>query len=411
MNRYHIIVSILGLCLVNLLLGNDAASAEPFLEKRDVFVNGTGNYHTYRKPAVVVTNEGTVLAICEAHRYNDTDMGDVDIVVKRSTDGGATWEGPQVVWDDAMQTCLSPTAVVDRQTGKVWVLMGMKEYPDTREDLLALKVVDQFTGTWRGYKAYLCHSADDGRTWSGAANVTEVVKDPNWRYFSPSSGIGIQLESGPHQGRLLIPCVLSAFGKHVGYPGFIYSHNIHDYGTFGAYVVYSDDHGATWQRSKEAVWPWMGAGQLVELADGRLMFNLTNYYRKHKCRAVSFSEDGGVTWSEAIFDETLVEPISQASLLRLTDEASRDRGRLLFANPAHPDEIKDLTVRLSYDEGESWDVAKAVEAGNAGNSSMAVLPDQTVILLHDHASSGGISLARFNLAWLTDGRDNIDNQE
>ncbi|MCX6903026.1 MAG: sialidase family protein [Verrucomicrobia bacterium] len=72
------------------LLTLAAHAAEPFLEKNDVFIAGQEGYALYRIPGLVVTAKGTVLAYCEARRKGgDWDM--IDIMLRRSTDGGKTW--------------------------------------------------------------------------------------------------------------------------------------------------------------------------------------------------------------------------------------------------------------------------------------------------------------------------------
>ncbi len=383
-------------------------SAEPFLERQDIFVGGTEPYHTYRRPAIAVTNKGTLLAFCQAHRYDAEDTGDIDILLRRSFDGGKSWEAPQVVWDETMSSCSNPTVVVDRDSGRIWVLMGWSYYADTLEDILKGHFVTNTGSMNRTYQAYIVHSNDDGASWSALASmehVTELVKKPEWRLFKPGPGAGIQLRHGPHKGRLIIPCAFSSFGKDCGYDGFSDIYAIHDYVHFGSYFVYSDDQGSSWQRSEGMVWPWMGECQIVELDDGRLMLNMQNYYRKQKCRAVATSEDGGSTWSEAIFDTTLVDPVSQAGFVQYTRNGTDDRNRLLFSNPADPDKPRNLTVRLSYDDGQFWPVKKVIEPGEAGDSALAVLGDGSIGLVYEQGSYERIVFARFNLEWLTDGKD------
>lgn len=381
-----------------------AVSGEPFFEQQDLFVSGAGVYHTVRRPAIAVTNKGTVLAFCQAHRFDDSDIGDIDIVLRRSFDGGKTWGEPQIVWNEEMNSCFNPTVVVDRETGRIWALFGWNAYSDTLEDVLSVRLLTHKPE----YRANIFHSSDDGETWSPLASIQHITgqfKEPEWRLFRPGAGAGIQLQKGPHKGRLMFPCVLSSFGKHCGYEGFHNVYAVHDYVHFGAYVVYSDDHGNTWRHSDQVVWPWMGESQIVELSDGRLMLNMQTYFRKDKCRAVSISEDGGDTWTEATFDTTLVDPVSQAGFVQYTSKGTEDKDRLLFSNPADPDQPRNLTVRLSYDNGQFWPVKKVVEPGEAENSALAVLHDKSIGLLYEQGSDERIRFARFNLEWLTDGAD------
>ena len=155
------------------------------------------------------------------------------------------------------------------------------------------------------------------------------------------------------------------------------------------------------------VWPWKGKCQVVELSDGRLMLNMQNYYRKEKCRAVATSEDGGKTWSEVTYDTALTDPISAAGFVQYTREATDDRNRLLFSNPAHPDTPMNLTVRMSYDNGQFWPVRKVIEPGLAGDSAMAVLKDRSIGLVYEQGSYAKVVFTRFNLEWLSGGSDRL----
>src|SRR5436305_752105 len=83
-----------------------------------VFVGRQDGYHTYRIPSVIVTLRGTALAFCEGRKNNRGDAGDIDLVLRRSTDGGKAWGKLQVVWEDG-NTCGNPCPVVDARTGTV----------------------------------------------------------------------------------------------------------------------------------------------------------------------------------------------------------------------------------------------------------------------------------------------------
>jgi sialidase-1 len=140
------------------------------------------------------------------------------------------------------------------------------------------------------------------------------------------------------------------------------------------------------------------------------MMNMRNHPPKaENVRMVAMSDDGGRTLSKASGDRALIEPPAQASLLRLTTGTANDRNRLLFANPASARRER-LTVRLSYDEGSSWPVARVIHEGPAAYSSLVVLPDLSIGLLFERGERSPyerITFARFTLAWLTEGRDRI----
>lgn len=384
--------------------GHVADSAEPLFEQQDLFESGIEGYHTFRIPAIVVTNKGTVLAFCEGHKHHIFDSGDIDIVMRRSFDGGKTWGPLQVVWDDGKNACGGPTAVVDRETGKIWLFPRWNHGADWQPELQMGHSKDTF-------RSFVRYSDDDGATWSQPREITEFVKKPEWRFWTQSPGTGIQLETGSNKGRLVIPCCFTSFGKDVGYDGFRYLFDFHTVWNFGSCIIFSDDHGETWERSKGAVWPWMTECHVVELANGDLMLNIRQGLRKKKVRAYAISSDGGTTWSEPVLDETLVDPYCQGSFIRYTRAGVHDRNRLLHANAADPDHRRNMTVRLSYDEGRSWPVSKVVEPEGAQYSTMTVLPDMTVALLYEAEPYRFQRLARFNLEWLTSGQDRLPAEE
>ena len=101
------------------LLGIAIAMASRASEvvSRDVFVGGRDGYITFRIPAMVVTRNNVVLAFCEGRKTGILDHGDIDLVLKRSFDGGKTWGRLQVIQGKGFTTWGNPAPVVDRATG------------------------------------------------------------------------------------------------------------------------------------------------------------------------------------------------------------------------------------------------------------------------------------------------------
>jgi sialidase-1 len=160
-----------------------------------VFVSGTDGYHTYRIPSLIVTKKGTLLAFCEGRKKGPGDAGDIDLLLKRSFDGGKTWAKTQVVWDDGPNTCGNPCPVIDARTGTIWLLLTHNLGSDTQAMILA--------GKSKGTRTvWLSRSDDDGATWSKPVEITRQVKKPNWTWYATGPGVGIQLKSG----RLVVPC-------------------------------------------------------------------------------------------------------------------------------------------------------------------------------------------------------------
>ena len=362
-----------------------AAALKP--ELTDIFVSGTGSYHTYRIPALLTTEKGTLLAFCEGRQGGRGDSGNIDLLLRRSTNGGRTWSPQQVVWDDAGNTCGNPCPVQDRDTGTIWLLLT---WNDGRDKESAIKKNESHDTR----RVFVTHSTDEGRTWSAPREITETTKRPEWRWYATGPGIGIQLEHGPSKGRLVVPCDYSEVSET-------------DPTGFNSHVIYSDDHGRTWTLGG-TIKPAVNECQVVELTDGTLLMNMRNYDRTQTCRAVATSTDGGLTWSDVRHDPALVEPICQASFLRYTKRPEDDRDRLLFANPGHGQrsQRRDLTVRVSYDEGQTWPVQRLLWPGPAAYCCLSVLPNGQLICLLEGGRKSPyerIIFARFSRHWLTTG--------
>jgi len=352
----------------------------------DVYISGTEGYHTFRIPAIVVTQRGTLLAFCEG-RAKRADHSENDIVVKRSTDGGGTWGPLQVIAEDGKNALLNPCAVVVRETGRM--LLMYQRYP---EGFHTSKTVPGYDPNDKISSSFLTYSDDDGRTWAEPREVTRQVKPPTDVTATPSGpGVGIQLRRAPHAGRIIMPFVHQIWPRRE------------------VCVAYSDDLGETWKLSEYAPIASNGTGaevQVVELADGDVMMNVRSM-GGNKRRKVSLSNDGGETWSGLLDDPTLIEPQCQGTILRYADPLDGRKSRILFANPASTEGRENGTVRLSYDEGKTWPIAKVIYPGGYAYSCLTVLPDDTIGLLYERDGYEKISFATLALEWLTDGEDRI----
>lgn len=367
-----------GAMLLACACGADAAGSKPTWEKPEkvvVFKSGEGGYHTYRIPALIVTKKGTLLAFCEGRKNGSSDTGEINTLLRRSSDGGKTWGPVQVVAADGPNTMGNPCPVVEQESGTIWLPLT-RNLGEDREAMIK-------SGTGRGTRTvWICKSTDDGETWSKPVDITASAKKKNWGWYATGPGVGIQLKSG----RLVIPCDYSVLGEQ----------------DLGSHVIYSDDKGETWKIGGVA-FPHCNECQAVELEDGSLMLNMRSY-RGQYCRSVAVSEDGGVTFGEPQPDQTLVEPVCQASFLRYTESKAHGKNRLLFTNPAS---IKRnmMTVRMSCDEGKTWPVMKLLDHRSAAYSCLTVLPDMDIGLLYECGEKNPyqtITFARFGLEWLAD---------
>ena len=363
---------------VHLGLGEtDRLAAGQRLVQTPIWQSGVGS-HTYRIPAIVRTAKGTLLAFCEARRASRSDTGDIDLICRRSTDGGETWGEDIVVWDDAGNTCGNPCPVVDLDTGAIWLLMTWNLGTDTLGTIVR--------GTSKDTRrAFVSVSRDDGVSWTGPAEITDAVKKSEWTWYATGPGNGIQLRAGPHRGRLVIPC----------------DHKLPKGEAYYSHTIYSDDHGQSWRLGGRSPSAKTNECAVVELADGRLMLNMRNADRRRRHRGVCFSADGGLTWDGLRFDDALPEPICQASLIRVDTD---DGPRLVFSNPGATDGRVRMTVRLSRDGGESWPSQRALCTGPAAYSCLVLIDEKTVGCLYESGPANpyeAITFARFPLEWLT----------
>jgi len=365
-------------------------AAEPLLEKTPVFPPGMNGIARYRIPGIVITTKGTVLAYSEARKNDSKDWGEIEVHLRRSTDGGKTWQDAQHIAhsgariegnphkkDDAgarEQTVNNPVAIVDRETGAVEMLYCINYA-----------------------RCFSMRSTDDGVTWSAPVEITATFepfrKHYDWKVIATGPGHGIQIKNG----RLVVPFWL-AYGKEG------------DHKPSAAATIYSDDHGKTW-KAGDLCLPNEGdlgnpnETMIAELSDGRVML-VSRSVSQASRKIVTTSADGATGWTKPVFHEQLWEPICMASI------TAHPSGVLLFSNPhtlgldkdgkpvpAGRGKRENLCIKLSRDDGKTWPVNKVLDPGKAAYSDLAVLPDGTVLCLYE--ADTFIDCARFNLEWVT----------
>ena len=392
------VVRILGLIIGVLGIAftvHRASSAEGDLRHTEVFVSGADGYNTYRIPSLIVSKQGTLLAFCEGRKKSKSDTGDIDLLLKRSTDGGQTWSKQQVVWDDSENTCGNPCPVVDEKTGAIILLLTRNDGRD-KESAIKMKQGRDTRTVW------ICRSEDGGQSWSRPMDITKSTKSPDWGWYATGPGVGIQIKQGPLRGRLVIPCDHTYDDPNGNLRGMPVE--------YGAHAIYSDDHGQSWKYGA-SIRPKVNECQMVELADGKgtLLMDMRSYFDRRR-RTYSLSSDGGATWTEPRDNEDLIEPVCQASILRYTWPDDGGKSRILFSNPADEKKRQNMTVRLSYDEGKTWPVKRVLHERDAAYSCLAVLPGGDIGCLYERGETNAsekITFARFSLNWLSDGKDSF----
>ncbi|MBM3768671.1 MAG: exo-alpha-sialidase [Acidobacteria bacterium] len=381
-----------------LLLAAAALGAAPKIEKTDVFHAGTAGYASYRIPGITVTGKGTVLVYGEARKSTRGDWGTIDIVMKRSTDGGRTFGEQRVIASVPGEKSKNPVALAQK-------LATTNEVTYNNPVAIAGKRAGtvHFVFCLEYMRAFYMRSDDDGLTFSAPREITQAFEgfraNYDWKVLATGPGHGIRLKNG----RLLIPVWISTgTGGHAHRPSV-------------AGTIYSDDEGMTWRAGdialpNEGNWTIPNETAAVELADGRVLLNSRTESKAHR-RLLTSSPNGATNWTRPEFHPELLEPICMGSMARLT---FKGKYVLLFSNPdnlsrtdgkeveGRPRDRKNVTVKASYDDAKSWPVSRAIEPGPSGYSDLAVLRDGTILLFYEHPK--GMTVARFNMEWLTEKR-------
>jgi sialidase-1 len=369
-----------------------AGAADLDIPKADLFTAGENGFGLYRIPGMVVTTKGTVLVYCEARSDARSDWGEIEVHLRRSTDGGNTWEASRQIahfgerlqgnphkakGGEKEQTVNNPVAIVDRETNALHFLYCINYA-----------------------RCFYMKSDDDGLTFSSPVEITQAFEafrgKCDWKVLATGPGHGLQLRNG----RLAVPIWL-AYGK------------TGDHSPSMSATIYSDDHGRTWHAGEIALpctaeWKNPNETALVELSDGRVMLNARTSSAANR-RLITISPDGATHWSEPQFDFALFDPKCMGSLLRIP--SSQPCGRLLFSHPhslkydangievpgGHAKRIN-LSIQISEDDGQTWSLPKTVEESTSAYSDLAILPDGTTLCFYERKQS--LTIARLSSCWM-----------
>ncbi len=321
------------------------------------YTGGKEGYACYRCPTLAVSTNGTVLAFCEGRVNSHKDEDDMDVVLKRSMDGGRTWGPLQVLANDGRNPCKNQCPVV-LPSGRILLVWLWNKWIRTEKERTTREV-------------FVVHSDDDGVTWSKPRNITRQVYRERWGWYGIGPCHAIVKRSEPHKGRIIVPARHNAKGTH----------------TF-THVIYSDDNGETWQIGGSVPRERTSEATAVELSNGDLMLNSRNQNGDENYRVVSVSRDGGATFTETWLEKALVEPRGcQGSLLFHSLNPATGKGNILFSNPANAAVRADGTLKLSEDDGRTWTkafrYAKKPAPNFTGYSDIAVMPDGSVGILYE----------------------------
>lgn len=363
-----------------------AGSREIILAHTLLLQPGDHNSTNYRIPAIITAKDGSIVAVTDKRKYNEGDLPeDIDIVCNRSTDGGHTWSEPYTI---ALGTGVNHG-------------FGDCALAWSNDDNGLIAGFVGGPGLWYStpsnpIRTYICKSYDNGQTWTEPEDITNFIFGDNcivpeqrtWRASFFGSGNGLRTSTG----RIMFVAAIRETTAQV-----LYNH-----------AVYSDDNGQTWHVSGRASTSGDEA-KVTELVDGRILMSI----RHAGNRWYNISEDGGETWQPTTstwYDITA--PACNGDMIRYTSEnQGHDKNRLLHSVP-YGNSRTDVTVYVSYDEGETWPVKKCIVPYSSAYSSLCVLPDGTIGLYVEEAYAGASGYStvfyNFSLEWLTDGNDSFD---
>ena len=321
----------------------------------------------FRIPAIVTAPNGDLIAAIDERVPNCGDLnrsGDINIVVRRSADNGKTWSGIETVVNFPLGLSASdPSMIVDRDTKEIILFYNYMDYEKER-DIYYLHVVK---------------SKDNGKTWSKPEDITKQIAKPEWHkdFKFITSGRGIQTKDG----KLLHTLV-----------------NL----SKGLFIFGSDDHGKTWYFIDTPIKP-ADESKIIELADGTWMVNAR--VNTGGMRYVHTSSDEGKTWNSRP-EPKLIDPGCNASIIRYTAKADGyNKNRILFSNAKMEKGRMNLTIRVSYDEGQTWTEGKTIYGGGMAYSSLTILKNGDIGVFFEKDDYKENTFVSFSLKWLTDGKD------
>lgn len=365
-NRSSILTAILLPLMCSFL-----ANGQDTLHRKTVWETNENNMFAHFVYGLTVTAKGTILAFSEARITESADDGAHHIVLKRSTDNGDSFSASKVlVKSENGQSWTNPTIVQDGKTGTLFLFYALNHNNTTT-------------------RVFYITSKDDGVSWSGATDITPLFEGNahGWTFHLPGPGHGIQLKNK----RLMVPVwhrrsiVFAAAERK-----------------YGVNCIYSDDHGKTWKLGGDAPVGEFNESQIVEQANGDvLLIGRTHSSREGSFQANVISRDKGISWQAGMeYNKGLTGSVCDIGLVRY----SMRPNIILVSQPADLKKRRDLTIRLSKDEGKTWPVKKLLQEGGATYSDLAVLPDKSIICLYGHGGTKHmpetVSLARFSLKWL-----------
>ncbi len=361
------------LCLLLFVVISACANKKVITEQKPLeFINLFGSdwsddISCYRVPAIVTATNGDLLVAIDERVPSCGDLKwskEINIVLRRSKDNGKTWTEIERVADHPYgQSASDPSMIVDRETGDIILFYNYMDL-DKEKDIYYLKMM---------------RSKDHGVSWGAPIDITSQITKPSWHkdFKFITSGRGIQT----NEGKLIHTLVNLESGLH---------------------LFSSDDHGESWSLIDYPLLPG-NESKIVELDNGDWMVNCR--LNGPGMRQIHTSKNNGATWTSRR-DSSLVDPGCNASIIRYSAVSQGDdKNRLLFSNANSKDGRINLTMKISYDEGQTWSTGKTIYAGGSAYSTMTVLQNGDIGLVFEKDDYKENVFTSVSLDWLTDGAD------
>lgn len=320
-----------------------------------VFRSGESGYHTFRIPAIIRADNGDLLAFCEGRKNGSGDFGNIDIVMRRSADGGKQWGELQVVAEFNDLQAGNPAPIIDLlnpdHPGRVWLFYNTGNCTEQQmRERMGLKE------TW--YRV----SDDHGINWQPPVNITTQVHKHSgnsslpgdWRSYANTPGHALQIMNGPFKGRLVIAANHSS-GPPLG--------RFRDY---RAHAFFSDDFGRSFQLSPDVEYPGSNESMAAELGNGGILLNSRNQSGDQKFRLISRSRDAGRSWDTTYLEKNLIDPVNQGSVLTLG--YSGKNAIIAHSHAQDSTRRNNLMLHISRDDGRRWKPYLVIDQAPEGAS-------------------------------------------
>lgn len=367
---------------------------EPYYKETILFQPKNWDVTYFRIPAIATLKDGKLITLTDARFLKKNDLpARISVMQRISPDGGNSWTDPVIITGETRDFGDGdPAVVVDRKQGIVFALWngGSKNgfASSTADDPLRL---------------YFSRSYDNGNTWEEAHDITNQIygsqcttcpddqyKRKEWYSCFITSGAALQARDG----RILAALVVRRPGS-----------------TYNNFVIYTDDLGETWDVSLKAS-DSADEAKLVQKNNGDIIISV----RQAKNRKFSFSPDNGHDWRNGRQMPDIYDSPCNGEIMRYTSTIDGyNKNRLLHTVTYHQSfPRQNVSILISYDEGDTWPVKKPIYSHLGSYSSIAIGHDGLIHVYYEKGDDDkdpdvfNMTVVTFNLEWITDGQDHYE---